>query len=177
MTSDQNHSLPPNVTRIRAKTTGKPSEPANEPVLFYAERDPAIQWRSTAMFLVLMAPLAFIAPEQFIMAALAMAATGWWNASGFRFHLGAQALRVRAALFAPTLTVRLDEIAEAGTMPDAAGFLMPMAAKSGHLVIKKTDGTQLLIPGLKDVAEAVDAVRRLKQPEAGPETGEDRAAA
>ena len=173
MTTDQNNSLPPNVARIRAKPAGKPGDPANEPVLFYAERDPAIQWRSTAMFVVLMAPLAFIAPGQFILAALAMGATGWWNASGFRFHLGPQTLRVRAAKFAPTLTVALNEIAEAGTLPDAAGFLMPMAAGSGHLVIKKTDGSQLLIPGLKDVAQAVDAIRRLKH----PETVEDRAAA
>ncbi|MCC7048931.1 MAG: hypothetical protein IT562_19610 [Alphaproteobacteria bacterium] len=173
MTTDQNNPLPPNVARLRAKPVGKPGDPANEPVLFYAERDPAIQWRSTAMFLVLMTPLAFIAPGQFIVAALAMAATGWWNASGFRFHLGPQNLRVRAARFAPTLTVPLGEIAEASTIPDAAGFLMPMAAGSGHLVIKKTDGGQLLIPGLRNIAETVDAIRRLKQ----PETNEDRAAA
>jgi hypothetical protein len=143
---------------------------------FWAERDPAIQWRSTAMMLVLMAPLSFIAPAQFIVAALAVAATGWFNAGGFRFQLGAKELRVRAARFAPTLRVKLGEIAEASTLPDTAGLLMPMEAGSGHLLIKKTDGTQIVIPGLKDVADAVNAIRRLKQPETN-DTEEDRAAA
>src|SRR5262245_33324007 len=62
---------------------------------FWAERDPAIQWRSTAMMLVLMAPLAFIAPGNFISAAVAVAAMGWWNARGFRLEVNRQALRLK----------------------------------------------------------------------------------
>lgn len=174
MTTDDKNTLPTNVTRLRPEAPRPVS--GEDPMLFWAERDPAIQWRSTAMMLVLMSPLAFFAPEQFIAAAIAVAATGWINASYFRFHLSASELRIRPALLAPTIRIPLGEIAEATTMPDAAGGLMPMAQGSGHLVIRKTDGSQLVIPGIKAVNEALDAIRRLKAPPAG-DAGEDRAAA
>lgn len=140
---------------------------------FWAERDPAVQRRSTAMMLVLMAPLAFIAPGNFISAAIAVAAMGWWNARGFRFEVDRAALRLKVATLAPTLHIPLGEIAEASVAPDPAAALMPMAPKSGNLLIRKTDGVQFVIPGLRDVAEAADAIRRLKQGPQKPTTNED----
>lgn len=130
---------------------------------FWAARDPAIQWRSTAMMLVLMAPLAFIAPGNFISAAIAVVAMGWWNARGFRFEVDSAALHLKVATLAPMLHIPLGEIAEASVAPDPGSMLMPLAPKAGHLLIKKTDGVQFLIPGLIDVADAADAIRRLKQ--------------
>ncbi|MBL8707084.1 MAG: hypothetical protein JNM30_19680 [Rhodospirillales bacterium] len=147
---------------------------------FWAERDPAVQWRSTAMMLVLMAPLAFIAPGNFISAAVAVVAMGWWNARGFRFEVDRAALHLKVATLAPTLHIPLAEIAEASVAPDPAAVLMPLAPKSGNLLIKKTDGVQFVIPGLQDVAEAADAIRRLKQgPQLSPpvEDEDPRAAA
>ncbi len=134
---------------------------------FWAGRDPAVQWRSTAMMLVLMAPLAFIAPGNFISAAIAVVAIGWWNARGFRFEVDRAALHLKVASLAPTLHIPLAEIADASVAPDPAAMLMPLAPKSGNLLIKKTDGVQFIVPGLQDVAEAADAIRRLKQ---GPQT-------
>ncbi len=145
--------------------------PAN--ARFWAEQDPAVQWRSTAMMLVLMAPLAFIAPENFITATVAVVAMGWWNARGFRFEVDRQALRLKVAKLAPTVAIPLEEIAEASVAPDPGAVLMPMAPKSGHLLIRKTDGVQFLIPGLRDVAEAADAIRRLKQGPQKPSQTED----
>lgn len=130
---------------------------------FWAGRDPAVQWRSTAMMLVLMSPLAFIAPGNFISAAIAVVAMGWWNARGFRFEVDRAALHLKVASLAPTLHIPLAEIAEASVAPDPAAVLMPLAPKSGNLLIKKTDGVQFIIPGLQDVADAADAIRRLKQ--------------
>lgn len=159
--------LPDNVRRLGA--TPPPPTPESGPT-FFAERDPAIQWRSTAMMLLIMAPLAFLTPASYIASALAVLAMGWWNGRGFRFQVDRQALTLRVAQLAPTLTIPLKDIAEVSVMPDAAALLMPLEPKSGHLLVKKTDGEQLLIPGLKDVAEAVDAFRQLKQPgEPAPE--------
>jgi hypothetical protein len=161
MNTDDNKALPPNVTPIRPN---RPQAAGGEsPMLFWADRDPAIQWRATALLLLVMSPLAFFEPAQFILAALAVAATGWLNAAGFRFYLSATELRVRAAWLAPTLRIPLGEIAEVSTVPDAAGSLMPMAAGSGHLLIRKTDGAQIIVPGIKAVAEAIDAIRTLKR--------------
>jgi len=174
MTTDDKNTLPTNIARLRPEAPRKPA--GEDPMLFWAERDPAIQWRSTAMMLVLMSPLVIFAPAQFISAALAVVATGWFNARGFHLRLSASELRVRPAMLAPTMRVPLAEIAEATTMPDAAGALMPMAEGSGHLLIRKTDGGQIVIPGIKKVAETVDAIRRLKAPPA-TDAGEDRAAA
>lgn len=140
---------------------------------FWAERDPAVQWRSTAMMLVLLSPLAFIAPANFISAALAVVAMGWWNARGFRFELDREALHLRVATLAPTVRIPLAEIAEASVAPDPAAALMPMAPRSGNLLLRKTDGTQFVIPGLRDVAETVDAFRRLKQAAGKSEDDED----
>ena len=144
---------------------------------FWAERDPAVQWRSTAMMLVLMSPLAFIAPANFISAAVAVVAMGWWNARGFRFEVDREALHLRVATLAPTLHIPLAEIAEASVAPDPAAMLMPMAPKSGNLLVRKTDGTQFVIPGLRDVADAADAIRRLKQRDSDPGQEAPRSAA
>lgn len=163
--------LPDNVRRLDAPP---PPPPQGGPI-FWAERDPAIQWRSTAMMLLIMAPLAFFAPASFITSALAVVAMGWWNGRGFRFQIDRQALTLRAAQLAPTLTIPLKDIAEVSMLPDAAALLMPLEPKSGHLLVKKTDGEQLLIPGVKEAAEAIDAFRKLKQPTEEP--GQDRAAA
>lgn len=140
---------------------------------FWAARDPAVQWRSTAMMLVLMAPLAFIAPGNFISAAIAVVAMGWWNARGFRFEVDRTALHLKVATLAPTLQIPLVEIAEASVAPDIAAVLMPLAPKSGNLLIKKTDGVQFVIPGLQDVAEAASAIRSLKQGLQKPARAED----
>ena len=81
--------------------------------MFFAERDPAVQWRSTAVLLMLMAPLAFFAPASFITGTLAALAVGWWNERGFRFAVDRRELIVKIATLAPTLKVPLNEIAEA----------------------------------------------------------------
>lgn len=178
MTTDNGKALPPNVTPLRP-TRPQPAAGGEDPMLFWAERDPAIQWRATALMVVLISPLAFFEPAQFILAALAVTATGWFNAAGFRFHLSATELRVRAARLAPTLRVPLAEIADASTLPDSGGALMPLAPGSGHLLIRKTDGTQIVVPGIKAVAEAVEAIRTLKRRLAEPANGDEpgRAAA
>ncbi len=155
--------LPENVTRLRPAAPPPEPGPESDPVLFWAERDPAAIRRSVVLTLLVMAPLAFFAPAAFIAGAVGVFAAAAINARYFRFHLSARELRLRAAALSPVLRLPLADIAEAGVLPDPGGFLVPLAPRSGHLLIKKADGGQLLVPGLKDVAETVDAIRRLKQ--------------
>ncbi len=161
--------LPDNVTRLRPEAPRPepgPDSGEGDPMLFWAERDPAAVRRSVVLTLLVMAPLAFLAPAAFIAGAVGVFAAAAINARYFQFHLSARELRLRPAALSPVLRLPLADIAEASVLPDPGGFLVPMAPRSGHLLIKKTDGGQLLVPGLKDVAEAVDAIRRLKHPPA-----------
>jgi len=158
---------PDNVTRLRSESSAPRSqgpESGDDRMLFWAERDPAAIKRSIVLMLLLMAPLAFLAPAAFIAAAVGAVAAAALNARSFQFQLTAHELRLRAAALSPVLRLKLSDIAGASILPDPGGFLVPMAPRSGHLLIKKTDGGQLLVPGLKDVDEAVEAIHRLKHP-------------
>lgn len=157
--------LPDNIARL----TPQPRPDGSDPMLFWAERDPAAVKRSIVITLLLMAPLAFFAPAAFLAAAIGAAAAAYVNARYFQLHLTARELRLRAAALSPVVCVPLTEISAAKVVEDPGGFLMPMAPRSGHLLIQKSDGAQLLIPGIKDVAEAVEAIQRLKNPPAHTE--------
>ena len=168
-----------NVTPLRPqRAPGDGQAPGNggQPMLFWAERDPAMQWRATALVLLVMAPLAFFTPATFIIAAIATIASGMVGNARFLFQLTAGEMRLRAGALSPILRLPLDEIAKASVLEDPAGKFLPLAAGSGHLLIHKKDGTQLLVPGLKDVAEAAAAVDKLKRDAAPAEPALDNAA-
>lgn len=144
---------------------------ANDPVLFWAEPDPAALWRGAAVVLLLMAPLAFLAPAGFIAAGLTSLLLRRLNQRSFRFQLSARELRLKLNFLTPMLRVKLNEIASVKVLPDAAGGFIPLAPRTGHLVIARADGAQILVPGLMDAAEAAEAVNRLKHQ---AEEGEQR---
>jgi len=136
---------------------------AGDPVVFWAELDPAALWRGAALALLFMAPLAFLAPVGFIAAGFASLLLRAWNQRNFRFHLSRSELRVKASFFLPELRLPLKDIASVSVLPDAAGGILPLAPRTGHLLIARTDGRQILVPGIKDATEAAEAVERLKR--------------
>lgn len=140
-----------------------PDEAKNDPVLFWAEPDPAALWRGVAMMLLFLAPLAFVAPAGFIAAGLTALLMRALNQRSFRFHLSARELRLKLNALMPTLRLKLDDIAAVTLLPETGGGLLPLMPRSGHLLIARSDGAQILVPGVKDAAEAVEAINRLKQ--------------
>ncbi|MGQ0677146.1 MAG: hypothetical protein ACT4N4_13815 [Rhodospirillales bacterium] len=138
-------------------------------VLFWAEPDPAALWRGAAIALLLMAPLAFLAPAGFIAAGLASLLLRELNQRSFRFELDAGELRLKLNALMPAVRVPLADIASVTVLPDPPGGFLPLAPRSGHLVIARTDGTQLLAPGIKEAAEAAEAITRLKREAQGTE--------
>jgi hypothetical protein len=148
---------------------------SRDPVLFWAELDPAALWRGVALALLFMLPLAFLAPAGFLAAGGASLLLRAWNQRNFRFHLSRNELRVKASFFLPELRLPLKDIASVGVLPDSAGGFLPLAPRSGHLVIARTDGGQIIVPGIKDAAEAAEAVERLKREAVADRT--ERAAA
>ncbi len=141
----------------------RPETPQDDPTLFWAEPDPAALWRGAAMMLLFLTPMAFIAPVGFIAAGLTALLMRALNQRNFMFHVGARELRLKLNALMPTLRVKLDDIVSVAVLPDAAGMFLPLAPRTGHLLIAKKDGKQLLIPGIKDAAEAAEAITRLKQ--------------
>ena len=141
----------------------------DDPVLFWAEPDPAALWRGAAMVLLFLAPLAFLAPAGFIAAGFTSLLLRVLNQRSFRFHVSRRELRLKYNFMTPELRVALNEIGSVSVLPDAAGGIMPLAPRSGHLLIARTDGAQIMVPGIKDAAAAVEAINRLKHQ---AETGE-----
>ena len=140
-----------------------PSGSKDDPVLFWAEPDPAALWRGAALMLLFLAPLAFIAPSGFIAAGLTALLMRALNQRSFRFQMSARELRLKPNALTPTLRLKLADIASVTLVPDTAGAIMPLSPRSGHLMLAKTDGAQLLVPGIKDAADAAEAINRLKQ--------------
>ncbi len=143
-------------------TTNKTVTPSHEPALFWAEPDPVALWRGAAVLLLMMAPLAFFAPAGFIGATAASLLLRTLNQRSFRFEVTAHELRLKLNVLLPTLRVALGDIASVNVLPDAAGGFMKLAPRTGHLVIARKDGTQILVPGIKDAAEAAQAIVTLK---------------
>lgn len=140
---------------------------AIDPVLFWAELDPAALWRGAAMVALFMAPLAFLAPAAFIAAGFVSLALSVANRRSFRFHLSRRELRLKLSFLMPELRLPLSEIGSVSVLPDSAGGFLPLAPRSGHLLIARTDGAQVLVPSVKDavgVAQAIDRLRRREEP-------------
>ena len=140
-----------------------PPPPGDDPVLFWAEPDPAALWRGAAVLLLMMAPLAFFAPAGFIAAGLASLVLRALNQKSFRFELAARELRLKLNVLMPVMTIGLADIAKVTVLPDAGGGVMKLAPRTGHLVIARADGTQILVPGIKDAGEAAEAIAALKK--------------
>lgn len=152
-------------------TTNKSGAISDGSVLFWAETDPAALWRGAAVLLLMMAPLAFFAPAGFIAATAASLLLRTLNQRSFRFEVSGRELRLKLNVLLPTMRVPLSDIASVNVLPDTADGFMKLAPRTGHLVIARNDGMQILVPGVKDAAEAAQAIITLKRQGEASETG------
>lgn len=153
-----------------------PGPGRQEPVLFWAEREPAFYLRATAISALLMIPVAFFMPALFVLFLALLSLSGWINARAFRFEVGPRTLTVRQSLLLPRMTFPLADIASLADRPDPGGRLLGAAAGTGLLMVHLRGGRTLVVPGLKDVKDAVTAIRSIQAGQgrpgpAGPRSG------
>ncbi|MBM3490494.1 MAG: hypothetical protein FJX68_08585 [Alphaproteobacteria bacterium] len=135
-------------------TDARPTQPVEgTPAVFFALRDPWFYVKAMGFGLLLFSPLAFLMPEAFLIFAAASALSAYANARAFRFELSAEELRLRQTWFSGMRRLPLTDIEEASALAvkDGTGVLMLRLARGG-----------LLVPGLREVDEAVTAIRRLR---------------
>ncbi|MEQ9047796.1 MAG: hypothetical protein RLO22_25335, partial [Sneathiellaceae bacterium] len=106
-----------------------------EPVLFWAEREPAFYLRATAISALLMIPIAFFMPGLFVLFLAFLSLSSWINARAFRFEVGPRTLTVRQSLLLPRMVVPLGDIANLVARPDPGGRLFGSADGAGVLLV------------------------------------------
>jgi hypothetical protein len=131
------------------------------PVLFWAARSRAAGWRGFVLTSLILSPLAFLAPDAFVLA-LAMGATlAVLNARAFRFEMTDRSLRLKPSVLAPRIVVPLASVARAEALPDVGAWLMPAQGDVGVVMVRLTDGRAFAVAGIVAPREAADAVNVL----------------
>ncbi|MFC3230135.1 hypothetical protein ACFOGJ_22995 [Marinibaculum pumilum] len=136
-----------------------PGPHGRQPVLFWAERAPGFYLRATAISALLMAPIAFFLPVLFLVFVAFLALSSWINARSFRFEVSSDVLALRQSILLPRLQLPLADILTVEARADPGGRLFGGEPGSGLLLLTLRNGRMLVVPGLKDVAEAVSAIR------------------
>ena len=136
-----------------------PGPHGRQPVLFWAERAPGFYLRATAISALLMAPIAFFLPVLFLIFVAFLALSSWITARSFRFEVSSDMLALRQSILLPRLQLPLADILTVEARADPGGRLFGGEPGSGLLLLTLRNGRMLVVPGLKDVAEAVSAIR------------------
>lgn len=132
----------------------------DDTVRFWVERDIAVYWRSLMISSLIASPLAFIAPEAFVVATLLGVALAFANHRKFRLDMTSTHVRLKGAALMPSLYLRYAQIADM----QAVDVKPPADGKPpiGTLVIKLAAGHTLRLAGIVDPVEAALAFKALK---------------
>jgi len=142
----------------------------DDTVKFWVERDASVYWRSLMVSVLIASPLAFIAPEAFIVGTLLSAALAYLNRRSFRLEMTPTHVHLKVSSLMRALYLPYSALAEArAEQTDAAG--------PGTLVLKLATGHELRLAGVIHPVEAVQAFRELKAQATGAPTRQDRQAA
>lgn len=135
-----------------------------ESVLYYTVRPFRLAMAAQALPLLLLTPVMFFQPQAVVPVILTSLLTAWWTAASFRFELTAQTLRLKVGPFSATREIALRDVATAEAL-DPAGkpLVWGRHAASGHVRLKLRDGEDVVVVGLADPVETVDAVAALKR--------------
>lgn len=142
--------------------------PRREPVLFWAEREPAFYLRATAISALLMLPVAFFLPALFLFFLVFLGLSGWLNARLFLFEIGPQTLALRQSLLSPRMHIPLSDIVGVQTREDASGRILGGSAGAGVLLMTLKGGRILPVPGLKEVGEVAAAIKEIQSGQGRP---------
>lgn len=141
-----------------------------EPVLFYAERDPAVLFGAWGAVVVIMMPFGLAIPDQFLSGVLLSLLMAWLCRRTFRFELTARRLHYRPNAFAVSVSVPLDDV-RAVMATDLLGRPAELAAapRRGHLIVRTETGV-VVVKSIRQPQEAADAVGILqrRRPDAIP---------
>jgi len=133
----------------------------DDTVRFWAERDGSVYWRSLMISSLIASPIAFIAPEIFILGTLLAAALAYLNWRTFRLEMTPTHVHLKASSFLPSLYLPYAALAEArADQTDATG--------PGTFILKLASGHELRLTGIIDPVEAAQAFRTLKAEATGP---------
>jgi hypothetical protein len=151
----------------REGTVRRGGEP--DPVLFWAERDPAAAFRGWAVLTGLTLPLGLVFPDAVLTAAALGALLTWLNHKAFRLELTRRELRLRPGLLTPTrrwplAAIGLVEARDAEMNRVRWGGTRP---RIGHVLIELPEGL-LGITGLREPQELVEAIETLRAGGSGP---------
>jgi|GEM_PF-5283812 len=140
-----------------------------DPVLFWAERDPAAAFRGWAVLTGLSLPLGLLFPDAVLTAALLGAALTWLDHKAFRLELTRRELRLRPGLLARTRRWPLAVIGHVEARDREMRRVRRGTARPriGHVLIELPDGL-LGINGLREPQELVEAIETLRAGGTGP---------
>lgn len=134
-----------------------------DPVLFYAERPFWASLGGQGLPLLLCLPFVLLAPELgpfLLLTSLGMAVL---QHVAFRFQLTARHVIIRGGAFAPTMTVPLSDVRAVEALNwQGQPVYWGRAATVGHLRMTLADTATILVPAVRDPAEAADAIRQLQ---------------
>lgn len=160
---------------------GEAAPEGGEPVLYYTTRP--FRWSLAAQTLPMMivAPMAFVAPETALVVVATALFMAWWACRTFVFELTPRHLRYRPGPFMGVEQVSLWSVETVQPM-DIRGVTLNWGrrADAGHLRVRLTGGDEFVIAGMNEPVETADAVielkRRLAATTAGREYSKDDAA-
>jgi hypothetical protein len=133
----------------------------DDTVRFWAERDPAVYWRSLMISSLIASPIAFIAPEAFIVGTGLGAVVAWLNKRLFRLEMTPTHVRLKASSLMPSLYLPYAAIADARAEQKDP-------AQPGALIFKLATGHELRLSGIVQADEAAQAFRTLKAARTDP---------
>lgn len=131
------------------------------PVRFWAERSTFVYWRSFFVVAMLLGPLAFLAPDVFVMCMLGGAMVAWANARSFRFGVTDRQIQIRPSALSPTLAIALDQI-RAAHVENVEESEDEGEPPIGTIVLYLDNDRQIPISGIIEPVEAANAIRVLK---------------
>jgi len=131
----------------------------DDTVRFWAERDIAVYWRSLMISSVLASPLAFFAPDAFVVATVLGIILALVNHRTFRLEMTSTHVRLKGGALMPSLRLAYGRVVDMQAVDvQKADDKLPV----GTLVLKLSTGHALRLAGMIDPIEAASAFKTLK---------------